>query len=223
MDGSERRGSVATASLKPLSCSPSAVHSSPSESATTSIGGARDAQGRLHLSGHVPSWAAPALDDIPLVILGAYLIDRCARDAGMAHVGFQTVTRIFRDFAPLLQVPSWLDFVMTWREGVLVDMPSFGDVRQQRAYLRVVRSLLPRPRRRLPRLLGEVLEDELGIHEALDRIVFLKQLAAQLAGRLRRPTELRDDTQQIGVVQRTRIALQWVTIAALSESTLQAV
>jgi Fe-S-cluster containining protein len=141
------------------------------------------------------SWAvfrpssANAANDIPLgrlphAMLATHVIAGLARSAGMKEITYQTITRLGRDFEPLLYVLAHADCPMQWMPGVMLDLRAPKDKWFATAFLRLSKDLLPSRQERARVTLGDLVSDACGPGDSLDRIVFLKALAKYLYGRL---------------------------------------
>lgn len=130
----------------------------------------------------VPSKAL-AIGKVPYALLTLYIITECARSVGMTHVTFQTVTRLLKDFLPVLVLCASLDQVMTWRRRAPVPVPRWERPALQSSYVGIAKALLPSSQRKTPTRLGDLLR----LHcpsDDMDRLLFLKDLARNVEGRI---------------------------------------
>jgi hypothetical protein len=123
------------------------------------------------------------LERVPHVLMVLHALAALAREAGMRDVTYQTVVRLFMDHRALLTLLAHIDCTMTWKPGVLIDLPFTRRPDFQSRYLRVARALLPGRQAPPSTLLGQVLCEHLP-PDGLHRVEFLKLLAPRLSGRI---------------------------------------
>jgi hypothetical protein len=123
------------------------------------------------------------LQVMPRVLLALNTMMGLARKAGMSRVTYQSVMKLFTEYSGLLWVLGRLDYCLVWRPDAFVDMTFRGDETTMRAYARIAKALLPRSQYVLHLPLGVIINDNLN-EDGLERVVFLKQLATKIAGKV---------------------------------------
>jgi negative regulator of replication initiation len=120
---------------------------------------------------------------IPFAMACIYLIAEAAGAAGMKRVSFQTVSRLATEFRPLVHMLSHLDQVMVWKRGELIDPRGLDSQDSRLRFVRIAKALLPGSQERTRTPVGEVLL-RYAPSDPVARVVFIKQVAGLLAGRL---------------------------------------
>lgn len=124
------------------------------------------------------------IERIPYCLLALYVLVRTASSlSANQDVQYQTVVRLFDDMLPLITMLASLSEIVEWRPKAPVPLPRWTQPGLQRKYLRVAKALQPAAQRKNQMTLGNVLR-EYAKPSSLEEVVFLKELARQLSGRL---------------------------------------
>jgi hypothetical protein len=121
---------------------------------------------------------------LPQVSLATFVVAQLARLAGLAPVTFQTVSNLFMELEPLIQLLASLNDVMVWRADQRIDLQLPADMQRfRRSYVEIARALLPTRQRTAQRTLGALLCQH-NIWEGPDRVFFLRLVSVRLHQRL---------------------------------------
>lgn len=124
-----------------------------------------------------------AISEVPYALVTLYIIAECAQSVGMTQVTFQTVTRLLKDFLPLLVLFASLDQFLVWRHRAPVPVPLWQDPDLRSRYVSIAKALLPTSQRSTPTRLRDLLQLNCPPNDVA-RLLFLKELARTLDGRL---------------------------------------
>jgi len=139
------------------------------------------------------------------------LVAEFARASGMAAMTYHTITRLFHDFKPLLELLSMLDHEVAFRDGDRIRWPFPGPESSARRYLSLVRGILKSGRPGHERALGELLGTPTS-GELLERVAYLKGVARCFTGILV-PASSGSRVRRMGWHHHSRAAFQrWMVI-----------
>jgi len=175
-----------------------------------------------HDNGATQSSGAP-LDrkHIPFALLGLYLFAESAHRAGMRTVTFQTISQLLSRLQPLVKMVAYLDVVVAWQRDVPIKVGEFASADLRMAFVRLAKGLMPAVQQKRARPLGHLLLEQAPV-DPIQRVLFLKEAAKCLAGRLV-PIELepiRRHNAGLGTKMRGRVH-RW-TLRNLSDDVLLA-
>ncbi|MGQ0640965.1 MAG: YkgJ family cysteine cluster protein [Gemmatimonadaceae bacterium] len=120
---------------------------------------------------------------VPYALLLLYLLVEAARLTGMKVITFQTVAKIQTDFAPLAWLFGESDSVMVWRRFVPIDTAGLTNADTKAAFAEISRRLQYSQQSKRPTALLDIVTQHLPA-DAFARVLFLKQLAQAVAGRI---------------------------------------
>jgi hypothetical protein len=139
---------------------------------------------RAHLLFRGTTDAPPVIpQDIPNILLALRYVVRLAHDAGMRTITYQTVLSLFDGYQPLLRMLALIDRSVVWLPERTMTLWFHQDAGFQRQFINILQGLLPASQGQTGRLLGDLLCDRIQ-GETVHRLLFLKRLAARLAGQI---------------------------------------
>ncbi len=169
-----------------------------------------------------PSAAGPrsavSPDRVPFYLAGLHALAALAKSAGMAHVTFQTVSRLMHSHDALLQLLAHVDTVMVLSRGSVIDLSVRDEDAFQKPFLRIARALLPDTQKTANAKLAEVINGN-SQFDGLERVMFLKTLARHLKGRIERQSGGRRETKSVFPI---RARIQHWALGNLDERILAA-
>ena len=120
---------------------------------------------------------APAL--IPHALLVLRWIVAAALNSGMRVATHQSLSRMLREFGPLIDLLARASTLQQWRPGAAVDLGASVTPKHRPATIRIAKALLPRTQERRSRPLGDILLEH-APSKVEERIEFLVSLAPRL-------------------------------------------
>lgn len=175
---------------------------------------------RLSFGNGMQACADPVgfLRRLPLAVLTTYAMARAAQLAGMRTITCQTVQNVLGTFRQLIWLLARLDAVLVLRSDQPVALRlSEQRASVRRAYVRVVKALLPREQRHARRRLSEILGDEGHLGE-VERVMWLKTIAKMLGDRVRTIDD--DELHCSNSWTRGRAHLQHLLLQAATEEAI---
>ncbi|NOT07255.1 MAG: YkgJ family cysteine cluster protein [Gemmatimonadales bacterium] len=160
-----------------------------------------------------------SVERVPLALLSLYLIVSTAASIGPTAPHFQTVTRLYDDFLPLLILFAHLHDSMVWHAEAPVPFPAWDSPDLQRRYMRIIRALQPGPARKRPARLYDILHEH-AMPEDADGLIFLKELARGLFGHLKVHGNHNKWTERVDVRVRIQSAIHRWALGHIDEGVL---
>lgn len=116
---------------------------------------------------------------VPYALLVLALVVAAAKEVGVRHITFQSVTRLLDDFGPVIWLLSQQDQQLCWRRDERIPLSPLQSGHLRTAFVEVARALLPASQARTPRSLSEILSAYAPASPA-DRALFIRELAPAL-------------------------------------------
>ncbi|MDB4912369.1 MAG: hypothetical protein JWM95_13 [Gemmatimonadetes bacterium] len=145
---------------------------------------------------------------VPVAMLAIYLIADAARRAGMQQITFQSLSSMTMRMRSLIGLMSILDVPVTWRSDVAIDLAAFRKADMQLHFVGVAKALLASTQLRQQKPLGEVLLEH-APSDALERVLFVKEAARCLAGKLIPVNTLTTNVSRKSAVRWRESAYRW--------------
>jgi hypothetical protein len=162
--------------------------------------------------------AALPLERVPHALMGLYRLAQLAGAAGMPSITFQTLSKLFEDFEPLIRLLAFADCPMRWTPGARIDLRTPEDAQFQLPFIRIAKGLAREENGRQDVALSDLIAE----HNRLEdhqRILFLKFLSRRLRGKIM-PIHASQSKRTMRGSFRTVVA-RWM-LRHLSEQQIQA-